>query len=193
MIAPAESIRVMSLISGRARLHLSNWNGDDADRIEKRLRQISGIESVQANSRTGNCLIRFDRKATDEKMLLRDLHAAWSSLGMCKESGATNGKLADPHSAAIRVGVRGLLGHAILDSLWFGAGFLGNAIGLPLAGLGPLHVLMDIVVWTIALRSGTRSTHCQVLNTESGCAPQVGPRIPVTSQALRTPVDAASV
>src|SRR5581483_9429692 len=50
----------------------------------------------------------------------------------------------------LRVGVRGLLGHAVVDSLWFGAGFLGSALGLPLAGLGPLHVLMDIAVWTMA-------------------------------------------
>jgi hypothetical protein len=56
-------------------------------------------------------------------------------------------------SPLIRVGVRGVLGHAAVDSLWFAAGFLGEAIGLPLGGLGPLHVLTDIAVWGIALGS----------------------------------------
>jgi hypothetical protein len=66
----------------------------------------------------------------------------------------------------LRVGVRGLLGHALVDSLWFTAGFLGKALGLPLAGLGPLHVLMDVAVWGAALGSAsggsarTRATRC---------------------------------
>ena len=57
--------------------------------------------------------------------------------------------------------VRGLLGHGAVDSVWFAAGFLGESLGLPLAGLGPLHVLMDIAVWGMALASGTGPSHPQ--------------------------------
>jgi hypothetical protein len=49
-----------------------------------------------------------------------------------------------------------------VDSLWFGAGFLGSAFGLPLAGLGPLHVLMDIAVWGMAL--GSANGHALALH-----------------------------
>jgi hypothetical protein len=31
-----------------------------------------------------------------------------------------------------KVGIRAILGHAVVDSFWFGAGFLGKSTGLPL-------------------------------------------------------------
>ncbi len=132
--------------------------------IENRLRRIEGVESIQANPRTGNVLIHYDRQVTDEKTLLAELDKAWASIVKSAEWGAGSENLAAPHasplashSTAIRVGVRGLLGHAVVDSLWFGAGFLGSTVGLPLAGLGPLHVLMDIAIWMMAFQSGVRN------------------------------------
>ena len=72
----------------------------------------------------------------------------------------------------MRVGVRGLLGHAAVDSVWFAAGFLGETLGLPLAGLGPLHVLMDIAVWGMALASGTGRSHSAATRTQPWRLPE---------------------
>jgi hypothetical protein len=171
MISSAECPRVLSLIPGRVRLHLSGWTGDDRERIENRLRRVNGVEDVQANPLTRNALIRFDRRTTDEKTLLVELQEAWGGLLAAQRPVSAPGSEAPARndrsqtaegrgpsaSPLIRVGVRGLLGHAAVDSLWFAGGFLGEAIGLPLAGLGPLHVLLDIAVWVIALRSGNVS------------------------------------
>jgi hypothetical protein len=70
MISSAECPRVLSLIPGRVRLHLSGWTGDDGERIENCLRRVNSVEDVQANPLTRNTLIRFDRRTTDEKTLL---------------------------------------------------------------------------------------------------------------------------
>jgi copper chaperone CopZ len=147
----AEGPRVLSLLPGRVRLHLPGWAGGDGERIEDRLRRVNGVESVQANPRTGNALIRFDRRAADENALLLELQEAWYSIARSEDAAVPPSSHLTPFSTAIRVGVRGLLGHAVVDSVWFGAGFLGKALGLALAALGPLHVLMDIAVWMIAL------------------------------------------
>jgi hypothetical protein len=162
MVSSAESLRVLSLIPARVRLHLPGWTASDVGQIEARLYRVQGVESVQANPRTGNVLIRFDRWTTGEQRLLAELQEAWDGLlGAPRLKSAARDGTRHPvegrrpsTSSLIRVGVRGLLGHAAVDSLWFGAGFLGSAIGLPLAGLGPLHVLMDIAVWGMALGSG---------------------------------------
>jgi hypothetical protein len=156
----------------------------DREQIEKRLRQVKGVESVQANPRTGNVLIRFDSRIAADN-LLRELHEARTLFAESECAAIPRSPLSASYSTAIQVGVRGILGHAVVDSIWFGAGFLGRSIGLPLAWLGPLHVVMDIAVWALAVRSGTRPPHSQVH--------QVGPRNPVTSLALRTHVEAASV
>jgi hypothetical protein len=157
MISSAESLQILSLVPGRVRLHLPNRSGDDREQIENRLRRIKGAESVRANSRTGNVLIHFDRRITDETTLLGELDEAWASFVPRENFPAPRAALCSPNSTAIRIGIRGVLGHAAVDSLWFGAGFLGESIGLPLAGLGPLHVLMDIIVWAFAIQSGLRT------------------------------------
>ncbi len=171
MIASEERLPILSLVPGRVRLHLPGWKGEDREALENHLRRIRGVESVQANPRTGNVLIHFDRRVGDETALLSELREVWTSFSEREAVAAPHSSLPTPHSSILRVGIRGLLGHAVVDSLWFGAGFLGQSLGLPLAGLGPLHVLMDIAVWTMALQSGLRN--------------------PVTSPAARMPSDSA--
>jgi hypothetical protein len=143
MISSTEHPGVLSCIPGRIRLHLPGWKGEHAERIENGLRCIKGVQRAQANRLTGNILIHFDCQTTDEGTLLARVNEALDEL-------PKDGWPADVGRSLLRVGVRGMLGHAVVDSLWFGAGFLGSAMGLPLAGLGPLHVLMDIAVWTMA-------------------------------------------
>src|SRR6516162_2854323 len=85
MAPRAERPCVLSLVPGRVRLHLLGWQGSDAARIEDRLRRVPGVESVEANPRTGNALIRFDRRVTDEKSLLEEMYEAWASLVRSEE------------------------------------------------------------------------------------------------------------
>jgi hypothetical protein len=155
MIVHAEPPRVLSLIPGRIRLHLSSDMGDSVQRLKDRLSRIEGVESVQANALTGNVLIRFDKRAMDADALLAKLNRVLVEPPNGKRlSSAVLPNTDRPGRAGyspLRVVVRGILGHAVVDSLWFGAGFLGSAMGLPLSGLGPLHLLMDVVVWTMAL------------------------------------------
>ncbi len=143
MSASADNFRVLSVIPGRLRLHLAGWTNGSAERIEDGFRRIDGVKSVQANPLTQNVLVHFDPLATDADTLLAKLDKAVDEVASDQPTNIGR--------SLLRVGVRGLLGHAVVDSLWFGAGFLGSAMGLPLAGLGPLHVLMDIAVWTMAL------------------------------------------
>jgi hypothetical protein len=171
MISSSGSLPILSLVPGRVRVHLPGWTEENWEGIESRLRQINGVETVQANPRTGNALIYFDHRTTTEAKLLRELRQAWTSFIQSENVAAPRFSLPTPHSTFLQVGVRGLLGHAAVDSLWFGAGFLGQSIGLPLAGLGPLHVIMDIVVWMMAFQSGLRN--------------------PVTSLAVRMPSESA--
>jgi hypothetical protein len=138
---------VLSLVPGRMRVHLPGWDGDEPDRIEARLRALPGVEAARANPLTGNVLVRFDRRAVEAPAILAALQAQPGP----GSAGPGPGRLAAP---LLRVGVRGVLGHAVVDAAWFGAGFLGRSAGLSLAAwLGPLHLLSDILVWGAALAS----------------------------------------
>lgn len=170
MFASDTNLRILSRIPGRIRLRLPGGAEGDAERMENRLRRVEGVQSVQANPLTGNVLVYYDHRSTDESMFLDKL-VKERSLLMAKEDGPSSSPPVANHSL-FKIGVRGLLGHALVDSLWFGAGFLGKAVGLPLAGLGPLHVLLDIGAWALAFQSG--------------------PRIPVTSPAGRMPSEPAA-
>jgi hypothetical protein len=148
-----ERLQVLSSLPGRLRVHLPNGHEGQLAWGEARLRQVPGVQEVRANRLTGNVLIHFNHRAVGAEQVL----AALSQKRERKpDSGAV--ELGRPLTVAplIKVGVRGLLGHAVVDSVWFAAGFLGKRLGLPLAWLGPLHVLLDIAVWGAALRSGTR-------------------------------------
>lgn len=153
-MALAGNFRVLSLTPGRMRLHLSGCNEDDAQRIESQLRRMDGVQSVQANPLTRNILVRFDHRSTEKNTLLEKLGEELRLYSAGEESAAFSPRA--PRPSLLKVGVRGLLGHAIVDSLWFGAGFLGKTVGLPLMMLGPLHVLLDIGVWALAFQSGSR-------------------------------------
>ena len=164
MSSSAERLRVLSLIPGRMRLHLPGWTARDLDEIEDRLGRVQGVKSVRANRLTGNVLIHFDPRTTDEQALLVDLPKMWHGLFAVqahRAMAAPREGIGQPvqgrgpvTSPLVRVGVRGVLGHAAVDSVWFGVGFLGEALGLPFAGLGSLHVLADVAVWGVALASG---------------------------------------
>src|SRR5579872_5333146 len=163
-----EGPRILSRIPGRLRAHLPGWADADAQRLEARLARAPGVTSVQANPLTGNVLIRCDPRSGDDNTILAALQVA------CEEISAAPSQLAEPRAKAgvvlntghpaegrgrsepslVRAGVRGVLGHAAVDSAWFAAGYLGSSLGLPLAGLGPLHVLLDAVLWGWALGSG---------------------------------------
>src|SRR5262249_33230848 len=78
MIASADDLRILSLVSGRMRLHLPGWTGSEAGQIENRLRRLPGVESVRANTLTGNVLIHFDPGITGEQILLAQLRDAWA-------------------------------------------------------------------------------------------------------------------
>ena len=79
-VSSAGRLRILSLIPGRVRLHLSGWTAGDVEWVETRLCQVNGVESVQANPLTENVLIRFDRRTTGEKTLLVELEEAWEGL-----------------------------------------------------------------------------------------------------------------
>ena len=172
MVSCSRELRVLSLVPGRLRLHLPGWAGRDVERVQNRLRRVNGVDSVEANPLTGNALIRFDRQTTSEKTLLGELQEAWdgwlaeqdrvpaprSGTASMRRVGDHVGESGIASSSLVRAGVRALLGHAALDSLWFAGGFLGEALGLPLAGLGPLHLLMDVGVWVAALGSGNSNS-----------------------------------
>jgi copper chaperone CopZ len=163
MIAAADHLHVLSLIPGRMRLHLQGWTAEETGAVEASLQRVKGVQRVQANPLTGNVLIHFDRRVIDEYRLRASLQTAWvgrlDALPVKPTTGDGSRRPVEgreeTHSSWVRVGVRGVLGHAAIDSLWFAAGFLGQSLGLPLAGLGPLHVVMDLAVWGMALRSGT--------------------------------------
>jgi hypothetical protein len=155
MASCAEGLRILSRIPGRMRLHLAGWTADERDKLEARLGRVNGVARVRANPLTQNVLLYFDRGATEEQELLAEVQRAWNALRSCAPGTTTGGAVCGERgpSLLLRIGLRGLLGHAAVDSLWFAAGFLGKAVGLPLAGLGPLHLLTDVVVWGAALGS----------------------------------------
>jgi hypothetical protein len=138
------------------RFHLAGLPSREAyQAIETVLCRVDGVQRVQANPLTGNVLVRFDPRIAGMSEILAALRQQLKSRP--RSSSEVPGR--SPSSTLFRVGVRGVLGHALVDSLWFGAGFLGQRLGLPLAGLGPLHVLLDVVVWGAALASAKGASH----------------------------------
>jgi hypothetical protein len=148
----AEELRVLSSTPGRIRLHLPDRAAGCLDAIEDRLARLHGVGEVRVNLLTGNALLHFDTRTTDETRLLAQLKGVWREHVSAVERRET------ATSSLLRIGVRGIVGHAVVDSIWFAAGFLGQTLGLPLAGLGPLHVLMDLAVWGLALKSCSRNS-----------------------------------
>jgi copper chaperone CopZ len=69
-VAVAEESRVLHSLPGRIRVHLLGWSGQDKRGIEKQLRQVWGVRSVQANPLTGNVLVQFDPAITNEQTII---------------------------------------------------------------------------------------------------------------------------
>jgi hypothetical protein len=162
MIASAEPIRVLSLVPGRMRLHLPGWTGDGQEQLETCLGRVRGVERVQANPLTGNVLACFDPHAATADTILSAL-TCWGSAfrRLGREEAAEAGTPTLPpgsrhlpgrtmQSRAVRCGVIGVLGHAVVDTLLYTLAF-AEPFGLPLAGLAKLHLGLDAVVWTASL------------------------------------------
>jgi hypothetical protein len=134
------------------RLHLPDWQARGADQIEDCLGRLPGVRSVRANALTGNALIRFDPQATTGPDLLTAigrLEAGPSHSGG-ESNGVAKGMPAGSGNRYLWAGLRGLLGHALVDTVYYTVTFT-QPFGLPLAGLGILHLGLDVVVWTAAL------------------------------------------
>ena len=149
--------RVLSSTPGRLRLHLQGWHDERAGRVEALLLQVPGVEAAQASPLTGNVLVRFDPRATSAHVVV----AAAGALGAGPPDGrglaclgGTREAPPSPSSARggklLRAGLRGLLGHGLVDAVWYAVTFT-EPFGLPLAGLGVLHLGLDIAVWTAGL------------------------------------------
>lgn len=67
--------RVLHTVAGRVRVHLQGWSGQGKRHIETRLRQMQGVERVQANPTTGNVLVVFDPATLNQQTVLRAVQA----------------------------------------------------------------------------------------------------------------------
>jgi hypothetical protein len=148
MSSHAERFRVLSLIPGRVRLHLAGRTAGGVDQIEDWLGRLPGVQSVRVNALTGNVLIHFDPRATTEHALLAacvlEPGPAGGAAAARKAVPAPNGKV------VLRAGLHGVLGHVLVDTVFYTVTF-AEPFGLPLAGLGILHLALDVVVWAVAL------------------------------------------
>jgi hypothetical protein len=159
-IVPAHDFRIVHSIPGRIRLHLEQWTGDQTDWLHRHLVDVPGVSYVQANALTQNVLIGYDSRHLSRQRLLIHIRRLLCRFGLLPHAvlappaKSDGGRFQTPPSW-MRVGLRGLLGHAIVDAFWFGTGLAGSVLGLPLAWLGPLHLVTDIVVWGFAFQTPT--------------------------------------
>src|SRR2546430_14976 len=72
-VAVREEPRLLHALPGRLRVHLPRWRGGEQRGIERQLRALAGVRSVQVTPLTGNVLIRFDPAATNAQALLTAL------------------------------------------------------------------------------------------------------------------------
>jgi cation transport ATPase len=146
MFASAKPLRILSRTPGRMRVHLPDWHGEKADRIEAGLRKLRGVQHVEANPLTRNVLIRFDPCTTTSDALVATLARLESRLSARRR----NAEAQAFRAKALRCGVRGLMGHAVVDTLLYTLAFV-EPFGLPLATLAKLHLGLDVLVWGAAL------------------------------------------
>jgi cation-transporting P-type ATPase I len=69
-VAVADGLRILHTIPGRLRVHMPEWEGKGKRGIETELRQLQGVQSVQANALTCNILVQFDPALTNEQAIL---------------------------------------------------------------------------------------------------------------------------
>lgn len=156
---------VLSLMPGRARLHLPGWSGKNPREVERRLRILDGVQEAQANSRTGNVLIHFDRNISAARFLSEfpALQPAWSSGNQPEPAGvaeaskgvspALPSQTASGNTVVARAVVGGTLGHAAVDGLFYTATATASALGWTwLAPVAAAHLVIDVFVWGVVLR-----------------------------------------
>lgn len=68
--AVAQEPRLLHALPGRLRAHVPGWTRQEQGKLEMRLRQLPGIQHIQANAVTGNVLILFDASVTDQQTVL---------------------------------------------------------------------------------------------------------------------------
>jgi cation-transporting ATPase I len=68
-VAATQEPRLVHAIPGRVRIHLPGWSGQGQRALERQLRALPPVRSVQANGLTGNVLVIFD-PATDERTIV---------------------------------------------------------------------------------------------------------------------------
>jgi calcium-translocating P-type ATPase len=103
-------MEVLHALPGRLRVHLPAWSGQGKLPLEMHIRQIKGVEHVQATSATGNILISFDTAKTDEHKLLTalqqlDIAAIQTQANPSPPPTATE---RHGHTVRARIAVRGL-------------------------------------------------------------------------------------
>jgi len=69
-VAIAQELSVLHTLPGRVRVHMSGWSGQGKRDLEKQIRQVWGVQRVQANPLTGNVLVQFDPTITDEQAIV---------------------------------------------------------------------------------------------------------------------------
>lgn len=69
-MAVVEEPRVLHTLPGRVRVHLPGWTGQGKRHIEKLVRQVWGVQRVQANPITSNILVQFDWTITNEQAII---------------------------------------------------------------------------------------------------------------------------
>jgi len=150
---------VLSLLPGRARVHLPAWSGARPDTLESHLRRLGFLEA-QANPLTGNILVRFDsRKLPVDRLLfaLSAFHATWCTADSAEQlpeaSSASVSRSASGKSVVARAFVGGTLGHAVVDTLFYTGTAAAVTVGWTWVGsLAAVHLVLDVLIWGIALR-----------------------------------------
>jgi hypothetical protein len=153
-LACPEDHRILSVTTGRLRMRLPPGAATEANRprVESELSRRPGVQSAHVNPLTGNALVYFDPRRTTAHALV----AAAGGLGPVPPAARVSTEVtrralrAPSRRALVQAGMRGLLGHALVDAVFYALVF-AEPFGLPLAALGGLHLAFDVVAWTAAL------------------------------------------
>jgi magnesium-transporting ATPase (P-type) len=116
---------ILSSIPGRIRVHLPHWPGNGQRSLERRVRTLPGVRRVEANPITGNILINFDPRTTDENALLAILGTARQATDGLPEDKPLPPVMHEGGSGPVRharIAVRGLdrdprVAHKVLERL----------------------------------------------------------------------------
>jgi len=140
--------QVLHALPGRLRVHLPAWSGADSAHLARRLSQLTGVVQAKANGRTRNVLVHFEPTHIGSEALLEALACLQAELAL-RLPGNQRGGLALP---VVRGVAQGVVAHAVLDTLLYGATIWAYAAGWTWVGhVGVLHFFVDLFVWTVTL------------------------------------------